>query len=176
MFLKIMRLCLPEFVKKRKLLELFRLTADAFETELPGLKGRSFAGILAEYALFTREQAERYRRSGRQLEEVKDRLYQNSYIFGQSLRKSLRIATWEEAVTALAVIYQLIGIDFQCDRQGEVIIRQCFFSRYYSGEVCRLISSLDEGLAAGISGGRLSFCQRLTEGGDCCQGYFNRGL
>lgn len=177
MLLKIIQCCLPEFMKKKKLNELFCLTADAFQSELPDLKGLSFAEYLLKYALFTKEQAERYLQSGYLFEEVKYRLYQNSCIFGQSLRKSLRIVTWEEAVTALKAIYKLMGIDFQYDRQGEVIIKQCFFSKYYSGEVCKLVSSLDEGLAAGLSGGgRLRFQQRITEGGSCCQGYFSRGL
>lgn len=172
-----MQLCMPEFIKKKKLNELFRLTADAFQSELPELDGLSFTECLSKYALFTREQAESYLQSGRPLEEVKHRLYQNSCFFGQNLRKSLRIATWEGAVTVLEVIYKLLGIDFQCDRQGELIIKQCFFSRYYSGEVCRLVSSLDEGLTAGLSGGgRLCFNQRITEGCSCCKGFLDRGM
>ena len=177
MLLKIMQLYIPEFIKKKKLNELFRLTADAFQSELLELRGLSFAECLSKYALFTKEQAESYLQSGRPLEEVKHRLYRNSCIFGQNLRKSLHIVTWEEAVTALKIIYKLIGIDFQYNRQGEIIIKQCFFSKYYSGEVCMLISALDEGLAAGLSGGRrLCFNQRITEGGSCCKGNFSGGL
>lgn len=177
MLLKIIQLYMPEFIKKKKLNELFRLTADAFQVELPELRGFSFAECLSKYALFTKEQAESYLQSGRPLEEVKHRLYQNSCIFGQNLRKSLHIVTWEEAVTILKAIYKIIGIDFQYDRQGEIIINQCFFSKYYSRGVCKLISSLDEGMAAGLSGGgRLCFNQRITEGGSCCKGYFSRGL
>ncbi|MCR4437245.1 MAG: hypothetical protein QHH06_15655 [Clostridiales bacterium] len=177
MLLKIMQFYMPEFIKKKKLNELFRLTADAFQSELPELKGLSFAECLSKYALFTKERAESYLQSGHPLEEVKHRLYQNSCIFGQNLRKSLHIVTWEEAVTVLKVIYKLIGIDFQYDEQGEIIIKQCFFSKYYSGGVCKLISSLDEGMAAGLSGGgRLCFNQRITEGGSCCKGFLDRGL
>ncbi|MEI7615594.1 MAG: hypothetical protein WCJ54_02685 [Actinomycetota bacterium] len=177
MFLKIMQSYMPEFIKKKKLNELFRLTADAFHSELPELRGLSFTECLSKYALFTKEQAECCLKSGRLLEEVKHRLYHNSCIFGQNLRKSLHVVDWEEAVTALKVIYKLIRIDFQCDRQGEIIIKQCFFSKYYSGEVCKLISSLDEGLAAGLSdGGRLTFNQRITDGCSCCKGYFRGEL
>jgi len=173
MLLKIAQLYVPEFIKRKKLNELFRLTADAFQSEPPELHGLSFAECLSKYALFTKQQAESYLQSGCPLEEVKQRMYQNSYVFGQNLRKSLRITTWEEVVAALKVIYKLIGIDFQYDRQDEIIIKQCIFSKYYSGEVCRLISSLDEGLAAGLSGGgSLCFNQRITEGGSCCKGYF----
>ncbi len=174
MLLKVMQFYIPGFIKKKKLYELFRLTADAFQKEPPQMEGFSFAEGLTKYALFTKEQAEIYLQSGRSLDEVKQRLYQYSYIFGQSLKKSLHIVSWEEAITALKVIYKLIGIDFQYDRQGEFIIKQCFFSKYYSKEVCMLISSLDEGLAAGLSSGnRLCFKQRITEGSGSCKGYFS---
>jgi len=171
MLLTIMQLYVPEFIKQKKLDELFRLTAAAFRSQPPELGGFSFSERLAEYALFTREQAERCLQDGYSLAEVKCRLYQNAFAFGQDLRRSLRITTREEAAMALKLMYRLIGIDFRCDRQGKFIIRQCFFSRYYSAAVCRLISALDEGLAAGLAGGgRLCFEQRLTDGGSCCQG------
>ena len=177
MLLKIMQFYVPEFIKKKKLHELFCLTADSFQSRLPKLHGLSFAECLSRYALFTRQQAESYLYKELPLEEVKHRLYQNSYIFGQKLRKSLHIVTLKEAFVALQVIYKLIGIDFQYDSQGEFIIKQCFFCKYYSGEVCKLISSLDEGLAAGLSGGgKLCFNQRITEGASCCKGYFTGGL
>ena len=173
MLTKIMGLHMPKFIKRKKLNELFRLTADAFQSGLPELQRLSFVDCLSLYALFTKEQAESYLLSGRPLEEVKQRLYQNSNIFGQNLRKSLHIKTWKEAAEALALIYKSIGIEYQYDSGGEFIIKQCFFSQYYSGEVCKLISSLDEGLAAGLSGGgSLGFNQRMTEGGSCCKGYF----
>ncbi|HYF83377.1 MAG TPA: hypothetical protein VEB00_10165 [Clostridia bacterium] len=173
MLLKIMQLYIPGFIKRKKLNELFCLTGYAFQSEPSEITGLSFEECLLKYALFTKEQAESYLQSRGPIEEVKNRLYQNSYIFGQNLRKSLHIATWEEAITALKVIYKLIGIDFQCDRQGEIIIKQCYFSKYYSEGVCNLISSLDEGLAAGLSGGRLCFYERITEGGSCCKGYLS---
>lgn len=177
MIAKIMRIFVPEFIKKKKLTELFRLTADAFQRELPELRGLSFAECLEKYALFTKEQAECCLKRGQPVEKVKLRLYQNSNFFGQSLRKSLRITTWEEAVNVLETVYKLTGIDFQYGRQGEITVRQCFFSKYYTAEVCMLISSLDEGLAAGLSGGgRLCFDQRITEGCSCCNGYLGRGL
>ncbi|MEL7566110.1 MAG: hypothetical protein AAGU27_14655 [Dehalobacterium sp.] len=175
MLLKTMQFYLPEFIKKKKINELFRLTADAFQSELPELRGLSFKECLLKYALYTKEQAESYLESGRPLEEIKHRLYQNSYNYGQGLRKNLHIETWEEAVMALKAVYKLIGVDFQCADQGEILVKQCFFSKYYSAEVCKLISSLDEGIAAGLSaGGRLCFHQRITEGGRCCKGYFGR--
>ncbi len=164
---------MPQFIKKKKLKELFRLTADAFQSKMPELVGLSFDECLSKYALFTKEQAESYLQRGRPIEEVKDRLYQNSNIFGQNLNKSLHIRTWKEVSEALKVIYKIIGIELQYGNHGEIIIKECFFSKYYSDEVCKLISSLDEGLAFGLSGGgRLCFSQRITEGSSCCKGSF----
>jgi hypothetical protein len=177
MLLKIIQLCMTESFKKKKISELFQLTADAFQSDLPELRGFSFAECLSKYALFTKEKAENCLKSGLSLEEVKYRLYKNSYIFGRSIRKSLHIVTWKEAVIVLKVIYKFIGIDFHYNRQGEIIIKQCFFSKYYSGEVCKFISSLDSGLAAGLSGGgKLSFNQSITEGNKCCKGFLYKGL
>ncbi|HQJ37980.1 MAG TPA: hypothetical protein PK223_09070, partial [Bacillota bacterium] len=149
MLLKIIQIYVPEPIRKRKLNELFRLTADAFQCGPPELRGLSFADCLSKYALFTREQAESYLAGGAPIEEIKHRLYQNSFIYGQDLRKSFHISEWEESVKALGIIYRLIGIDFHYEGQGEFIIKQCFFSRYYTKEACMLISSLDEGMAAG---------------------------
>jgi len=175
MLLEVMRRWIPGFVKKKKLDELFRATALAFQTEPPVARG-SFAQRLSKYALFTRDQAKRRQESGRSTEEVKSRLYENSHVMGHQLRKSLHITTWEKSIAAMEVIYKLIGIDFQYGARGEITISKCFFSEYYSPEVCRLISSMDEGLAAGLSGGgRLCFKQRITEGNSCCKGYFLRG-
>lgn len=177
MLLKIIARRLPGFIKKKKLKELFCLTADAFQSEPPELRGLSFAECLLEYAIFTKEQAEVCLQNGLALSEVKQRLYQNADVFGQKLRKSLRIESWDESVQALQFIYGLMDIDFQCGEHGEFLIRRCFFSQYYSGGVCQLISSLDEGLAAGLSGGgKLSFKQRITDGNSCCQGYLTGRL
>jgi hypothetical protein len=69
-----------------------------------------------------------------------------------------------------SILYQILGIDFEGDTSGEVTIKKCFFSDYYSQQVCQIISSLDEGVAAGLSGGgNLSFSGRITEGKDCCR-------
>jgi hypothetical protein len=178
MLLKMMmHLYVPESIKKKNLNELFGLTANAFQSELPELRGLSFDECLRRYASFTKKQAEIYLQSGCPLEEVKDRLYQDSRVFGDNLRHSLHIQTWNEAVATLKAAYKLIGIDFRyCDGQGEIMIKKCFFSEYYSGEVCMLISSLDEGLAAGLTGGRLSIYHRITEGGSCCKGHLGGGL
>ena len=206
--MNIIQFFMPEFIKNKKMKELFRLTSDAFQSEMPDLRGLSFEECLSKYAFYTKEQAERCLRNG-SAEEVKARFYENSFVFGRNLRKRLHIISWKESAFVFKAIYKLIGIDFQyvgqtvpasgtggcvnftdeckLDRNGckldqnerglcrnEFAIRRCFFSGFYSPEVCRLISSLDEGLAAGLTGGKLCFVQRITDGGSCCKGHIDR--
>ena len=174
MLLKIVQICLPEFVMLKKMKDLFGLTADAFQCKVPELNGLSYDECLIKYALFTKEQSEKSILSGQCLDELKSRLYYNSCIYGQKLRKILHVKNRKDAVKALQTVYKLIGINFhcECDNKGRFKIDKCFFSKYYSKEVCKLISSLDEGLASGLTdGGKLCFMHRITEGNSCCEGF-----
>ena len=81
MLTKIIQYFIPEFIKKKKLSELFCLTGNAFQSEPPDISGLSFEECLLKYALFTKEQAESYLQSEHPIEEIRNRLYQNSYIF-----------------------------------------------------------------------------------------------
>jgi len=171
--LKLAKISVPGFMKKKILDELFLLTADAFQSEMPDLKGRSFKERLDRYARFTQGEAEKALFQGRDLQGIKNRLFQSAQSLGRKLRKSFRISTTEEVMAAARILYLAIGIDFWGNDQGEIAIRRCLFSRYYSPDVCALISSLDEGILAGLaSGGELSFEQRLTEGKNSCRAKF----
>lgn len=173
MWLQALQFYFPAALKKKKILELFALTAEAFGCESPAVQGLSFRGCLLQYALFTREQADKAIQRGDDLEALRGRLYQNAFRLGQKLRKTLNIVAPADVITASRLIYQVLGIDYAGNCRGEVIIGRCYFSRFYSGEVCRVISALDEGLAAGLSGGgRLFFKQRITEGHQSCLAYF----
>jgi hypothetical protein len=72
-------------------------------------------------------------------------------------------------MAAARMVYGLLDIDLRGTRDGRITVRRCAFSDVYSAEICRLISALDAGLLAGLSGGdRLEFTQRITEGAPCC--------
>jgi hypothetical protein len=123
------------------------------------------------YAQFTREQAEKTIRQGNEL-EVHSRLFQNACLIGRQFRADFNIHTAEEVMRMAALVYKLLKIELKGDPRGNIAIKQCFFSAYYPSKVCRLISSMDEGLLSGLSGGgRLHFSQRITEGDDCCRAY-----
>ena len=168
--LKILPHNLPIFVRKAILAELFKATADAFGTPVPTLTYLSYTARLQAYAMFTKEQAEKALASGDDAGGVKGRLYQNAYTLGKSLRKWFGIETTEEVMRMGKTLYNVIGVDIYGDEHGEVTVKRCFFSQYYSSPVCTMISCLDDGLFSGLSDGRrLAFSERITEGGECCR-------
>lgn len=165
-----LRICIPSFMKKKKLEQLFDIVADAFGKSPPPLERLSYRERLKAFALYTSQEAEKRIQGGQGLENIKKRLHENAYILGQGVRKDFGIRSPREVMEMSSILYQILGIDFEGDASGEVTIKKCFFSDYYSPQVCQIISSLDEGVAAGLSGGgKLSFSGRITEGKDCCK-------
>jgi hypothetical protein len=167
--LAVARIYVPPSIRRRKLQELFQMTAEAFQYSAPPLNGLTISEILTRYAKFT---CERAKESIQQCQEaeVKKRLYQNSFRMGLRLRGDFKVSSVEEVMRMARIVYQILGIDFQGHKSGEILVRRCFFSSYYSQDVCRLISSLDEGLMTGLSqGGKLEFSARITEGNSGCR-------
>ena len=81
-----------------------------------------------------------------------------------------KVETMEEVMALGQILYRAIGVEIQGDAQGSVTVQHCYFSRFYSGQVCDLISALDDGVFSGLSGGgRLVFSERITEGRDFCR-------
>ncbi len=170
---------LPAFIRAEILSALFEATADAFGCPAPVHEHLTYDECLRAYALFTSQQAERSLREGCDRAAVKARLYQNAYPLGEKLRRWFGIDALSEVMEVGHILYQAIGVDFEGDDQGEVTVRRCYFSQFYSGAICDLISALDDGVFAGLSGGgRLTFSQRITEGSACCKACLrlNNGL
>jgi hypothetical protein len=161
---------LPVFIREEILAELFEATADAFECPAPALDHLSYEECLRTYALFTREQAEQALRAGQDVPAIRTQLYQNAYPLGEKLRKWFGVDTMEEVMELGQILYRAIGVEIQGDTEGNVTVERCYFSQFYSGPVCNLISALDDGVFSGLSGGgRLAFSERLTEGRECCR-------
>jgi hypothetical protein len=168
--LSLMQALRPRVLMKKSLNDLAALTAEAFGTEAPDLRALSWAECLRRYALFTREEVGRALADGTEMSTLKDRLRTGAAALGRSLRARLGIRTLREARDGLALLYGALEIDFNADATGDVTIPRCSFSAYYTPDVCRVVSALDEGLAAGFTGGgRLHFVQRITEGAPCCR-------
>jgi hypothetical protein len=170
--LLIFSLYIPVSVKKKRLRELFTITANAFNCRIPVLNSTSYYGYLLQYALFTKEQVEKSVHRGSDIQSIKDKLYENAYVMGEKLRKSLSVKTPDKIMKACKILYSALGIKFRGTARGEITMRKCFFSQFYSPDVCRIISSLDEGIISGMmGGGKLTFYQRITEGSESCKAH-----
>jgi len=168
--LSALKIYIPAFIKKKKLEELFALVADAFGKKMPTLKGLSYKEELKAFALYTSNMAEKQIQEGHDMEVIKKKLSENARRLGQKIRKDFRIRGAKDVMEMSRILYRILEIDFRGELSGEVTIKKCFFSEYYTPQVCKFISSLDEGIAAGLSGGgKLSFYQRITEEKDCCE-------
>jgi len=164
----------PEPLRRRKLEALLAATAEAFKTVPPFTKGLSCDECLHAYAQFTKDEAEKSILRGDE-EEVQSRLFVRARAMGDEFRRQFRLKN-SEVMTMAALVYRMMGIDFQGEADGCITVRSCIFSGYYPGDVCRFISSLDEGLLVGLAGGGyLTFSQRITEGFDCCRAWLYTG-
>ena len=164
------RLLMPFGIRRLALERLFARTAAAFGTPVPPPRTRGPGGRLLEYTCFTRAQAEEALRRGEDLVALDRRLHRAAYGLGASYRVQLGVRSISGAMAAARLIYWNLGVDFQGSPDGEVVIRRCGFARYYTPQVCALISALDRGLMAGLAhGGDLQFRQRITEGAASCR-------
>ncbi len=171
--LRLARLYLPAGLQKRKLAELVRLTARAFDTAPPSLEGLSLGEMRRLYAGFSREMAERALSDPSGATAVRRRLFDEALRLGRDMRRELGVSTPREVMAAARVLYRGLDIDLEGSPAGEIVVRRCSFSRHYPAEVCRLMSSLDAGVLAGLAGGgELEFSERLTEGASRCRARF----
>jgi hypothetical protein len=165
-----------EHVKRKGLRELFGCTATAFECEAPAVAGLPYDEMLRAYARFTAVQVEQALARGAGLPEVRCRLYTAAYRMGEELRRTFGITKTAEALATVELLYRALGITLHVELRGgstaEVTVRRCLFSEYYSASVCQLVASLDDGLFSGLSGGRLEFHRRITEGDGYCTASF----
>ena len=174
LLLSVSRLYVPGFVRKGQLEMLFKATAQAFRSAAPPTVGLSYDDTLKLYAQFTREQADNAIRQRKEL-ETRRRLFQNALGIGQQLKLDFNVRN-TDVMRMAALIYRMLNIDFQGGPDGRIIIKRCFFSSYYTGQICRLISSLDEGLLVGLAGkGELIFSRRITEEDECCLAQLEKG-
>ena len=171
--LKLLNIYIPSSIRKSGLKQLFKATAEAFECAVPDIQGLSANESLRQYALFTRSQVEKLINSRNDLEAVKKRLYEKAFQLGESYRKKFRVRTLKDVMYTGHIIYRIIGIEFQGDPDGEVIIRRCYFSNFYNDQVCQVMSAMDSGLLAGLANrGELIFSSRITENQSCCKANF----
>ena len=167
--LRALELHIPGWVARSALRQLFEATASAFGCDPLDVRGLTQRELLERYALFTTTCAARALADRSDTDAAAGRMWSNAYVLGESLRRRLGVRTRAEALRAARVAYRMIAIDLKADEHGDVVVDRCPFAAWYSPGVCRLMSSLDAGLIAGLThGGRLRFSQRITEGKPQC--------
>lgn len=165
---------MPDFAKRMAVIQLWQATAGALGAEMPPIAALGYHECLEHYARFTQALAAQRLRDGRDLPALEQRLYDNAVELGRRQGQWLRPRTMQDVMAIGRVLYRILDIDLQGDARGDMVISRCYFSRFYSAEVCRLISAMDRGLFAGLSnGGELTFTARITEGQPCCRAHFS---
>ena len=160
---------IPDPVRRRVLGALFRATADAFGAAMPDLRDRTTDRILATYVAYTDELARGVLPDPERRPVVERRLRENTERLGSRVRLALGIRTTSDALEVAHRLYELIGIDLTGDERGRVVVTGCPFAATYSPDVCRVMSSADAGLLAGLTdGGLLTFTDRITSGSPAC--------
>ena len=172
--LSLARLYLPASLRRRKLAELLRLTARAFDAVPPPSEGLSLEDLRRLYAEFSRQAAERALSRPDTLAATEQSLFDGALDLGREIGRELRVSTPREVMAAARVLYGALGIDLEGHPEGDIVVRRCSFSGLYSPAVCRVMSFVDAGVLAGLAGGgRLEFTARLTEGALCCRARFS---
>jgi hypothetical protein len=170
------RTVLPLGARRREIERLFARTAAAFGMPVPPQRTRGAAGRLKEFALFTRVCSEAALGGSEDLAELDRRLFGAARALGSGYRLQLKVRGPRDAMTAARLIYRGLGIDFRGSADGTVVVHRCAFAGVYPPRICALVSALDRGLLAGLTGGGvLEFRQRITEGADCCSAFLTEG-
>mgnify|MGYP001093503621 CR=1 FL=1 len=164
---------LPAALHRTMLSRLFGATAAAFRCSAPSLRGLATPELLSCYASFTAEQVQSAMREGQDLRTLQARLYAQAFTLGRWCGRLMGVRTMLDAMVAGRALYRNLDIDFRGNGQGQVVIPRCFFSRWYTADVCRIMSAMDRGILAGLlGGGDLAFHARITEGAPCCLARF----
>lgn len=169
----LLRTQLPACVRKMALDRVFRATAEALGCPAPQLAGLTADACLLRYGQFTGDRVAELLRDGEDLAAIEERLYGNGYALGKTCRRLSHINTVKGAMSLGRVLYRVLDIEFQGDEDG-IVIDRCYLSRFYTSQVCEVMSAMDRGLIAGLSDGRqLAFFARITEGQPQCRAQWN---
>lgn len=160
--------CMPAPLRRAGLNELAAAAATAYECRRPQWRRRSYPDRLQEFACFTASQAAMASAEGRG-EAARDHLRHEAEKVGRRLRRRLGVGSHDEALRALRLLYRQIGIELLTPGCDRIEMTSCLFSRLYDPMTCRIMSAMDEGIVAGLTGGwQLRFETRLTEGARSC--------
>ncbi len=156
--------------EKLELQILLRQTAKAFGLKAPKIRGLSAPELLERYAAFTADAARHAIEDGQDLSSLRCRLFRMTARLGSRLRRLLRPKNERDLQAVIRMLYRSIGIAIREESPASFCVSNCYFSAFYTPEICRVISAVDQGIFAGIyGGGRLRFRERITEGCKVCR-------
>jgi predicted ArsR family transcriptional regulator len=172
--LALAELYMPALLRRAGLDELAAAAATAYDCPRPQWQRRSHPERLQEFAYFTAGRAAMAGGNGRGV-AVRNQLRRESEELGRRLRRRLGVGSLDEALRTLKLLYRQIGIEMGTPEQTRIEITSCLFSPLYDPATCRLMSAMDEGIVAGLTGGwQLRFEARLTEGASSCVAFLAR--
>lgn len=108
-------------------------------------------------------------------EALFERMNTEAYKMGRLLRRLFMISNDTSAQRLIVALYHNIGIRMSFGSSQQLCFHRCYFSSFYTPQICRVASALDSGIICGISGQsakHLQFSQRITEGCQCCRAQF----
>lgn len=167
--LALLRLHVPGVVRRSILRNLITAMGRAFERHPPDTARLTEPELMTHAIGCSRTWAEEAIRTGADLERLDRRMFREASRLGRRARRRLRVSSEADGLAAARIVYGAIGIDFRPRGTREVSIPTCAFACAYVPDVCRLMSSMDSGLIAGLTGARgLRFTERITEGAATC--------
>jgi hypothetical protein len=168
--LLLLHLHIPGFVRRSILRELIGATARAFGRDTPDTAKLTATELMAHAIEISRGWADHAIRTDVDLDRLERRMFFEAFEMGRLARHRLRLTSEADGLAAARIIYRAIGIDFRHLGSGHIEVPRCSFARAYGPGICRLMSSMDSGLIAGLTGTHgLRFTERITEGAVACR-------
>lgn len=147
---------------------LMNLTARAIGKPASRTWTRNNDEALKAYAEFSRDNLQ-----GTVNQQILQQMNQEAFKAGRMLRKLMCLGKQDSIERVAIALYQNIGIELEGHLPGQLCFRRCYFSHFYTPQLCQAASALDDGILRGLAGnGRLTFQQRITEGCQCCLATF----
>ncbi|MCD7809293.1 MAG: hypothetical protein LUH02_08115 [Erysipelotrichaceae bacterium] len=152
---------------------LMKQTAKVFGVKVPKGIGFSVSKLLKNYAQLTTDISLNFIENKQDRNQLQQDLYYMAFQLGSDLRWWLKPQNNQDCFDIIVMLYRNIKISL-CEQSQTICVHQCYFSDFYTPEVCSIISAIDQGIFAGVyQGGTLSFYKRITEGHEICVAHFN---
>lgn len=154
--------------RRIELQQLMNLTARALGKPAQRIWTLPNDEALCRYAEYTRDSLQTDAD-----EQLLLRMNDEAAKMGRLLRKVFLLKRQSDVRRVIIGLYRNIGIELEGQIPGMLCFRRCFFSQYYTPDICLAASAIDEGIMRGLTGqGRLTFQQRITEGCKQCKAIY----